>query len=306
MIACLLLGLLLAGCSAGGPPSGSSALPLPVLAFDPPGKPKATIIALHGFNDRKAAFNDVGTWLAERGYRLVAYDQAGYGTRMDRGYWPGIDQLVRDLLFQVRVEKAGAPDVPVWILGESMGGAVALVTAARAPDQLPVEGLILSAPAIWGGSGINPVFRLALATLVAVSPGTTFTGSDLGILASDNIPMLIELAKDPLYLRSARADAIAGIVELMDEADRVGPSVRLPVTILNGESDQVIVPEVQKAFVATMPADSCREIRTWTGWHLMMRDLGRLSVFQDILAILEGERPGQPCGVKADALPARS
>jgi alpha-beta hydrolase superfamily lysophospholipase len=297
---------MLAACNGAAPPPAHTPGPLPEITFQPEGKPKATIIALHGFNDRKAAFLDLGTWLSERGYRLVAYDQAGYGARTDRGYWPGTDQLVRDLLYRVRVEKAGAPDVPVWVLGESMGGAVALVTAGRAPEGFDVQGLILSAPGVWGGQAIKPYVRNPLRILAAVAPDTTLTGGDLNILASDNVPMLIELGKDPLYLREARVDALAGIIGLMDDAVQLGPSVRLPVTILNGDADQIIVPDVQRAFVASMPPETCRKIRYPGGWHLLLRDLGRVTVFQDVLAVLDGERPGQPCGIREDEPPPRS
>src|SRR5690606_24043327 len=117
---------------------------------------------------------------------------------------------------------------PIWVLGESMGGAVALVAAARAGEALPVAGLILSAPAVWGGELMGPFYRLTLASAVALAPELILTGRGLDILASDNIPMLRELALDPLYLAGARVDAIDGIVRLMDEADRAGPHVRLP------------------------------------------------------------------------------
>lgn len=278
------------------PPPATSPGLLPEIVAEPLEPPFATVIALHGLNDRKAAFDDLGAWLAKRGVRLVAYDQAGFGARQDRGYWPGTDQLVRELAYRVRVERAKAPSVPVWILGESMGAAVALIAAARAPDGLKVEGLILSAPAVWGGRQMSPAFRLVLATLVTVTPDMVLTGSDLGILASDNIPMLQALGADPLYLHGARIDAIAGMVRLMDEAGRAGPSVTLPVTVLNGDLDQVIVPEVQKAFLADMPAATCKEIRYPAGWHLLLRDLQREVVFEDVLAVLEGEKPGRPCG----------
>ena len=280
--------------------------PLPEIRFEPAGPPLATVIALHGFNDRKAAFTQVGEWLAGHGYRLVAYDQAGYGARPDRGFFAGTEQLVRELLFRIRVEHARAPGLPIWVLGESMGGAVTLVAAARAGGDLPVVGLILSAPAVWGGELMGPFYRLALASAMALAPDLILTGRGLNILASDNIPLLRELALDPLYLAGSRIDAINGIVRLMDEADEAGPHVRLPVTILNGEIDQVIVPEVQKAFVARMPAETCREIRYPEGWHLLLRDLQRELVFQDILKVLEGQRPGRPCGVTRDAPPPRS
>ena len=287
------------------PPPSPTTGPLPEIVYAPKGKPKATVIALHGFNDHASSFEWIGDWLAERGYKVVAYDQAGFGARPDRGYWPGADKLVRELVYQVQVEKTGAPDVPVWILGESMGSTVALVAAGRAKGQLDVAGLILGSPGVWGGDQVPGYMRHGLTSLAKIAPDKVLTGSNLDILASDNIPMLRALARDPLYMNGARVDALDGLIKLMDEAVRLGPAIDLPVTILDGDRDQVIVPKIQKAFVRAMPAATCRAIRYPNGWHLLMRDLDRQVVYQDVLHVLEGERPGVPCGPRADEPPPR-
>lgn len=288
--------LVLAGCGTEAPPGFLLPGPFPTVTYEPDGPVLGTVVALHGFNDRKAAFDELGQWLKQRGWRLVAYDQAGFGARPDRGYWAGPDKLADDLLYVTRVQAARHPGQPVWILGESLGAAVAIHAAATHGDRLPAAGLILSAPAVWGGDALNPIYRLVLAGTAALFPDMVFTGRGLKFQASDNLPMLIALGKDPLYLPYARADTLEGVVQLMDLARREAPDLDRPVLILNGDKDQVIEPKVQKSFVAAMPAATCRQVRYPDGWHLLLRDLQREVVFADILAELDGSRVGVPCG----------
>ena len=62
---------------------------LPVSAWQPGGAPRAIVIALHGFNDYRNAFADVGRYFAAHGVTTYAYDQRGFGDTVQRGIWPG-------------------------------------------------------------------------------------------------------------------------------------------------------------------------------------------------------------------------
>ena len=92
-----------------------------------------------------------GGFLTERGVASYAYDQRGFGGAPDHGMWPGTETLVADLGTAVKVIRKRHPGIPLFLLGESMGGAVILVAMAGT-DPPDVDGVILSAPAVWGRS----------------------------------------------------------------------------------------------------------------------------------------------------------
>src|SRR3546814_18359933 len=66
-----------------------------------------------------------------------------------RGLWPGTEAFVSDLREVVSLVGEAHPGSPIFLLGESMGAAVAMVAMAL-PDAPAVDGLILVAPAVWG------------------------------------------------------------------------------------------------------------------------------------------------------------
>lgn len=291
--------LLAAGCGVAGSPPATSVTPAIEQRWAPAGPPRAAILALHGFNDRKAAFGGLGAYAAARGLLVEAYDQPGFGARPDRGRWPGIDALAGEVHARVRALRERHPGLPVLVLGESMGAALATI-AFTEPGAPPVEGLILTAPAVWGGESLRPLYRRALTIAGLVAPWAKVTGGGLGIQASDNIPALIELSRDPLYIRETRIDAVAGLVEVMDLARERAPQLAVPVLVLTGARDEVVPPRAQAEFVELLPPEACAAVTYLDGWHLLLQDLQRERVYADIVAWAEGQRlPSgldRPCG----------
>src|SRR5581483_6908152 len=106
---------------------------LPLRHWLPKAKPKAVIVALHGFNDYSRAFENAGGFFAPRGVAVYAYDQRGFGFARFTGIWANEANLKADLAQAVREVKRQYPKTPVYVLGESMGGAV-IITALADPD----------------------------------------------------------------------------------------------------------------------------------------------------------------------------
>lgn len=262
-------------------------LRLPVRHWDAD-HPRAVIIALHGMSDYSNAFAMPGPWWAERGITTIAYDQRSFGQSPNPGVWPGSDALRRDLDDIVDAVRAKYPNVPVYGLGESMGGSVVL--SALATDHPPhVDGVILVAPAVWSRNDMPALYRGALWLTARTLPGIKLSGRGLNIWASDNIPMLRALAHDPLFQHETRADSVYGLVNLMDEArqapDRLGPNPP-PILIVYGAKDQIIPAAPTEAVIASLGARAVSKKYEY-GYHMLLRDLSAQLVWADVAAWVE-------------------
>ena len=100
-----------------------------------------TLVLVHGIDKRGgAAWKEISEGLSQD-YRLIAFDLPGFGASTRGNHLYGPDQYVR-VLDHVISELA---DPPVFLLGHSLGGAIALRYAARHPDN--VEHLLISSAA---------------------------------------------------------------------------------------------------------------------------------------------------------------
>ncbi|MEZ5932919.1 MAG: alpha/beta hydrolase [Alphaproteobacteria bacterium] len=249
--------------------------------------PKAVILALHGFNDYSNAFQDFAAFAREHGIAVHAYDQQGFGVTANRGRWPGTDALVRDLRRAVAELRAIYGETPLYVLGESMGGAVAIAASAR-EGGLDVDGLILSAPAVWGGKHMNLFYRLTLWLAATVAPGWELTPPEgLEIWPSDNIEMLRAFSADPLVIKATRTDAVAGLVALMDEALAAAPKLDQDILLLIGEKDEIVPTGALDDFHGRLQTARATAIRYPEGYHMLLRDLQRARVYADIESWIE-------------------
>jgi alpha-beta hydrolase superfamily lysophospholipase len=278
---------------------------LPLTRWQRTDKPVAIVIALHGFNDHAGAFREVGPFLANRGLIVWAPDQRGFGRTPHRGLWAGADRMTDDLRDLVALARGQWPGRRVLVLGESMGGAVAMVARADPARPLDIDGLILSAPAVWGRSAMPFLYRLVLDVTTALAPGLTVSGKNLNIWPSDNIEMLRALGRDSLMIRQTRSDTISGLVDLMDAALNAAPRVAQPFLVLAGANDQIIPAEPTLKALRAMVGDGADPRRRAAlypdGWHMLLRDLGAVTPLEDIAAWVADPAAPLPSGADAHA-----
>lgn len=275
---------------------------LPMRGWMPAGPPHAVVLALHGMNDYSNFFDEPGQYLASKGIAAYAYDQRGFGQAPRPGFFSTPEAMAADLRTAAALVAARHPGVPLYLLGESMGGAVAMLSVAGAPPP-QVKGVILSAPAVWGRSTMGFFQRAALWLAYQFAPGWELTGEGLHIQPSDNIPMLRKLAADPLVIKATRVDAINGLVDLMDAAAAAAPRVRLPALVLYGEKDEVVPADPTWAMVDTLPdtKGSQRVALYKNGYHMLLRDLQAKVVLDDIAAWIAAPTQSLPSGADAHA-----
>ena len=256
--------------------------------------PRAILVAVHGFNGYARDFALAGPWFARHGITVYAYDQRGFGrhARSHRGLWAGSDVLSEDLSSFTAMVGKRHKGVAVYVLGFSMGGAVAMTAASQG---LAADGLILVAPAIWGWRAMNPFYQSALWLAAHTVPGETATGSGLDIWPSDNIEALRAYAGDRLNIKATRFDAMYGLVGLMDEAYAAVGRIGLPVLYLYGARDEIVPAAASRESMRRIEAPK-RLVIYGKGWHMLLHDRQRETVYRDILAWMRDRDAALPSG----------
>lgn len=251
--------------------------------------PRAVIVALHGFNDYGHAFVNAGQYFSRHGLALIAYDQRHFGLSPKPGLWAGITAYVQDMCDFTEQVRSLYPGVPLYWLGESMGGALATV-AQTTPNPPGIDGLILVAPAVWGRSTMPWYQRGLLSVLARTVPGLKLTGEGLKRQPSDNIEVLRGLSRDPWVIKGTRVDALSGLSDLMDLALASGHRLKnQPVLLLYGQRDDIIPWPPVRQFIDSMASSPRVNILIYpNGYHLLLRDLGADRPLNDIVSWIEG------------------
>lgn len=279
---------------------------LPVRTWRPIGPPRAVVLALHGFNDSRDAWALPGPEFTLAGIAVYAPDQRGFGAAPQRGFWPGGPSLIGDAAAMLRILRDRHPGVPVFAMGESMGGAVLMALAAS--DQAPpVDGWILLSPAVWGRVQQGIVLSSGLWLVSTVAPGLSFTGREVAIRVtpSDNREALLALVRNPLTIRRTRIDALRGLTDMMDLAQAAAPKLPPQTLALYGERDTLVPAEATgRAWEAMAPG--VRRGLYRSGYHLLMRDRGRGLVTGDVIAWMTTPDGWLPSGADIAAASWRS
>jgi alpha-beta hydrolase superfamily lysophospholipase len=278
---------------------------LPLSRWLPAGEPRAVVLALHGFNDYRRAYEETGDFLASQGVAVYAFDQRGFGQTVGAGGWFGSERLAADVHLAARLIRDRHPGLPLYLLGESMGGAVALSALAAFPGGW-VDGLVLLAPAVWGRETMPWFQRAGLWLAAHTFPGATLSARGLNIRATDNDAALQKLREDPLVIKDTRVEALWGLADLMDHALALAPPAHLPTLILYGERDQIVPKRPTCRWLAARPASPVHRLAVYgEGWHLLTRDLQAARVLTDLAAWLLDPGQALPSGAEVSTrLPA--
>ncbi|HEY4040934.1 MAG TPA: alpha/beta fold hydrolase [Rhodopila sp.] len=256
---------------------------LPYRAWMPDGAPRAVVLALHGMNDSRDAWEYPAPDFAQAGIAVFSPDQRGFGTTPDRGLWAGSREMADDARQMAQLLRARYPHTKLILMGESMGAAVLMVLAAE-QHAPPADGYVLIAPAVWGRAEMNIFLRAGLWLFSTTVPDMTATGGGfVHVRASDNFAAIRRLSDDPLTIHATRWDTIRGLVDLMDAALAAAPRFHGPALFLYGGHDELIPQKATAATWRALPPGE-REAYYPAGYHLLMRDHERVTPIEDTIA----------------------
>jgi alpha-beta hydrolase superfamily lysophospholipase len=250
----------------------------------PADQPRACVVFLHGAFDYSGAFDDIGPRFAARGITSLAYDQRGFGATRSRRHWCGRKRMANDLADTIAWLRGRARELPIFVVGESMGAAVAVHAAAT--SELGAAGLVLAAPGAVSGSLRRLLASFALQLLNFFAPNGEVTLERLR--TRELTPAAaIRLVCDPLVLRGVRPKMAFGLLELAVVAVEDARKVKLPTLTMVGSREDFVNTNCIKQLHRSLAGE--KEWRRFEdGPHLLLHWTQAESVLNEVTDWIDG------------------
>ena len=284
------------------PPVSTIDLDGPVVYREWAGPPETTFVLVHGLGGMHVNWVQVASGLAGLG-RVLALDLPGFGLT------PLGDRSARlmDLRRTVARFASELSTGSVIVVGNSMGGAIAVLVAAVEPDL--ADGLVLTSPALprVGHAWQHPSLAMLMAVYEVpglgdaavaarvrhldaermVTMGFRFTAADPAAIPDEIVRLHVEAVRahqdDPGAETAFRdaARSLLGLSRRPDLTTRALDGVRCPVLLLHGRRDRLVP--------ARYAEEVLRRYPTWRG-----------RIFPDLGHVAQMEAPGRWLAEVAD------
>lgn len=114
----------------------------------PADAPRGVVVLCHGMAEHHARYTPLAHFLTEHGWHVMTFDHPGHGNKTDQlGYFgpAGWDAVTDRMSVMLAEATRRAPDVPLWLIGHSMGSFAVLDYACRFPLPQQCKGIGLIA-----------------------------------------------------------------------------------------------------------------------------------------------------------------
>lgn len=206
----------------------------------PQSKPtKARILLIHGISEHAGRHRNTIGFLNSIGVEVVSFDLRGAGLSGGRRQWiENFRDYIDDTVQVFNWINSSLTPLPLYVLGHSLGGAIATYFAAEYGKVL--HGVILSAPAYLVGGAVSPIKIKASHYLDKVTPGLRVPkGGDSNAISRD--PRAVkEYVNDPLCCHFNTVRQATQVLGAIAEIPKVASKITCPTLVVHGSGDQII------------------------------------------------------------------
>ena len=249
-------------------------------------RPRSEILISHGFGEHCGRYGALTDHLVGHNYSVTAYDHRGHGLSDGLpGHVESFNEYDEDLAKVIATVRSRSETRPLFLIGHSMGGLIALRYLERRTGAL--SGAIISAPLIEVavavpahklmiarvGARMNPRFRLDN----AINPADLSRDPEVGRA----------YAVDPLVNRKVStkwfAEATKAMLEVAERADQI----TTPVLVMHGTEDRLASVDATRRVFERIGA-SDKELVIYSGfYHELFNEPEKQEVFERVSGWLD-------------------
>lgn len=242
----------------------------------PASKPQAILIISHGLASHSGVFSDIAKKMNDNHIAVYRFDQRGHGKSdgRDQIHIKSYFEMVDDLRQVVQKAKQENPNIPIFVMGHSMGGHITALYSTKYPQE--VDGVILAA-------GLLRYNQMNFGYLPRPEPEGSFISGTVA-LTTLNLPMPnqesgLSLPNDPLMLEKfsvSFANRFKEGVQYLRDHDN---EFTTPVLLVSGNADLYVLPKDAIDFYQeTNSIDKSLRLYSGLGHMLMLEPKGNIVV----------------------------
>eukprot|EP00004_Rigifila_ramosa_P019731 TRINITY_DN504_c0_g1_i1.p1 TRINITY_DN504_c0_g1~~TRINITY_DN504_c0_g1_i1.p1 ORF type:complete len:458 (-),score=111.07 TRINITY_DN504_c0_g1_i1:202-1485(-) len=256
--------------------------------------PRAVVFLCHGFAEHAARYGHVAAALNKAGFSVYSHDHQGHGkSQGTRAYFSDFEHLADDAIHYVELCKREIPaGMPCFLLGHSMGGAVAVRVAQRRPDLW--QGVVLSAPALMPDPKVAGAAVIAAVRFLSrLSPKARVDKLNAAHVSRDESVVKMYL-EDPLIDTGGMRARVGK--EILSTMKLIVKNMHLctwPVLLVQGTEDKIVHPEGAKFFHRHAQSTD-KTLKEYEGlYHEVFNEPEKETVIADVVSWLVAHLPDQ-------------
>ncbi len=247
---------------------------------DAPEDPKAAVVIVHGLCEHYGRYEYLVEKLNAAGYAVVRFDHRGHGRSMGKKTWyDDRTQIVSDTDLFVERARQSFPDLPLFMIGHSMGGFGAASYGTAYPGKL--AGYVLSGAWTRDHKG--------LAKADEALSDSTYVPNELGDGVCSDPAVGEAYLADPLVAKEFSVALLRAVHEGHDWLRANAAAFADPVILLHGGDDGLVSPQDSIDFFEEISSTD-KSLRIYAGlYHEIFNEFKRDQVIRDAIEWLDDE-----------------
>lgn len=240
--------------------------------------PKAVVVLAHGMGEHTGRYEHLAAYFQSRDLAMLGPDFPGFGQSSGkRGHAPGMETYYQTIELVLEEAKREYPDVPVFLMGQSMGANLALNFALHYSP--PIAGVVATSPWIrikkMPSAAVMTLARIMRTVYPAFSQSN---GLDPRDFSRD--PEAIEAyRKDPYVHDKVSAGIGFSLLEAGLYLDRYEGAFPYPLLLTHGTADVLTDPAATEAFAKRLTGPVT--LKLWDGfYHETFHEPDKLQVLE--------------------------
>lgn len=247
--------------------------------WEPEGEAKAVIVMVHGAMEHHRRYG----WLIEKwrasGFQIIMGDLPGHGltTRSRRGHIDSFDEYIIEV--KEWIQTAYQFDLPVFLLGHSMGGLISIRLLQE--ERLNLAGVILSSPCLGLVKRPSKVLDLLSYGLNMIVPSLKMNSGISVDIATRNPEVIEADENDTLYVKKVSIRWYRELADAMKLAfTNINKIQDVPMLVMQGGDDKIVTKATVTDWFNGVPLSEKR-FKEWPkSYHEIFNEPEREEVFE--------------------------